>query len=81
MAIDNKYGLVMFQDQDENTIKEDEPIFILRAQDQLVPKVLSYYAYLCERGNSSEEHVASVDTAREVIERWQQTNSKKQPGV
>lgn len=81
MAIDNKYGLVNFVDQDENTIAMDEPIFILRARDSLAPRVLSYYAYLCERAGSSEEHVKSVDLAREVLERWQTTHEKRIPGV
>lgn len=80
MAIDNKYGMVTFVDQDENSIAADEPIFIFRARDALTPRVLSYYAYLCERASSSEEHVESVDRAIEFIKDWQDKNGKQVPG-
>jgi hypothetical protein len=79
MGVDNKYGLVTVSDNTD--IAENEPVFLFRAKDRLTPKVLSYYAYLCERSNASEEHVKSIDFAREMIENWQQNNETKVPGV
>jgi hypothetical protein len=79
MGVDNKYGLVTLSDNTD--IAENEPVFLFRAKDALVPKVLTYYAYLCERSNATEEHVKSIDYAREAIERWQQTHTTKVPGA
>lgn len=80
MAIDNKYGMITFVDADENSIAVDEPVFIFRAKDRLVSRVLSYYAYLCERAESDPEHIKSIDSAREAIEYWQQLHGSEIPG-
>lgn len=33
----------------ENLIPEDEPVLLLRAQDELACKAAEYYAYLCRK--------------------------------
>lgn len=78
MAVDNKYGTVTLSDN--TNIAETEPVFLFRAKDALLPKVLSYYAYLCERSGSTVENVKEIDFARETIEDWQHTNHSKLPG-
>ena len=47
MAMDRKYGYVKL-----GTMAEDEPIFILRAQDKLMQEALSHYAELCIKAGS-----------------------------
>ena len=68
------------QDGDETTsIKEDEPVFVLRAQDALAPACLEYWAdMLLEHGG--DEHTADniykwADTMRE----WAEKNGNKIP--
>jgi hypothetical protein len=54
-------------------IKDDEPIFILRAQDNLANGILG--AYLVEaEGVSPPEFVEGVREAREAFWNWRQRN-------
>jgi len=38
----------------ENKIPSDEPVFLLRGQDQLACMAVAYYAQLCEAAQSPE---------------------------
>lgn len=80
MATDGKYGRVTFERGD---IGEDEPVFILRAQDQLVPLVLECYRDLCREYNCPTEHIDGIMAMKYRIEHWQDKpeNFTKLPGV
>jgi len=43
MAVDRKYGKVLVE---KKNIPEDEPVFVIRAQDILSGLILRYYAIL-----------------------------------
>lgn len=56
------------QDPD-NKIPEDEPVFLLRAQDQFACKAAEYYAYLCEQAQSPEV-AAKAKAHAEAMAAW-----------
>lgn len=76
MAYDLKYGVVNLERGD---IKEDEPIFVFRAQDRLLPRVLAYYLSLCLEEGSPEVHLINIAKNYDLIIRWQHSNETKTP--
>ncbi len=68
MAIDSKYGRVTLE---HGTIGEDEPVFVMRAQDSLVASVLKLYLQLCEDAGSPESHLEGIRSEIERIRSWQ----------
>lgn len=73
-AIDDKYGLIRTERGDFEEHGEehgDEPVFLFRSKDQLLPKVLAYYRQLCEEAGSPQHHLDGIDASIERIERWQ----------
>lgn len=68
MAIDRKYGRVTLG---RGTVADDEPVFVIRAQDQLAPALIEHYADLCRESGSPEHHVAGVLEAAAQMRGWQ----------
>lgn len=71
MAVDNKYGRVTVE---RGTIGEDEPVVVFRAQDQLLPEVIRYYAKLCRENGSPARHIAGLYATLERVRDWQHDN-------
>lgn len=80
MAYDSKYGKVTFERGD---IKEDEPVFILRAQDLLAVSAILQYATICAQEGCPVAHVGGIIDCANQIEEWQNNpeNFTKLPGV
>lgn len=76
MAIDLKYGRVELE---KGTIGEDEPVFVFRAQDRLLPYLLTMYEALCESAGSPAAHLTGIDAAREAIMEWQEDHHVQVP--
>ena len=76
MAIESKYGRVTIECGD---IPEDEPVFLFRAQDQLLPDILAYYAARCRSAGSPAHHIDGVDASRAEILEWQRTHTTQVP--
>lgn len=74
MGIERKYGKVTTE---FGTIGEDEPVVLFRAQDKLLPKVLSYYALFCMKENSPRRHINIVLNTLDTIKDWQKNNADK----
>lgn len=75
VATDNKYGQI-----DVPGIPEDEPIFILRAQDVLAIATISRYKNLrltAEEDPPSSEWVNDLDHVGEEFFAWAQANPDK----
>ena len=68
MAIDSKYGRVTTE---HGTIGDDEPVFIFRAQDALLPEVLDHYLDLCRDADAPVKHIGGIIDARAKVVRWQ----------
>lgn len=76
-GIDGKYGRARFDRP--NTIGEDEPIVVFRAQDRLLPKLLKVYRILCELAGSPEHHLQLIDETATRVKEWQATHPTKTP--
>lgn len=76
MAIDIKYGRVTTEN---GTIGEDEPVVLFRAQDELLPMILSWYHLLCCEAESPRHHLDAIMAAREEVLAWQRENHTQTP--
>lgn len=72
MAQDSKYGKI-----DIEGIPDDEPIFILRAQDKAAPQTINQYAENAIRAGSPTEHAAAARRVSSTMREWQQENEEK----
>lgn len=74
MANAGKYGTVEIEG-----VPEDEPVFILRAQDVATPTAVRNYAEGLRRnfGPDAEAFVETVFNAADEIEGWQRANIDK----
>ena len=70
MAVSSKYGKV-----DIPNIGEDEPVFILRAQDRLAPESIEDYKSIAARNGSKV--VETIDKEIEAFRNWD--GNKKLP--
>lgn len=77
MAIDRKYGEVRLEHGD---IHEDEPVFVLRAQDRLAVPLLWMYRELCEVVGAPQAHLTGIDIAVTGFHAWQTGHVTKTPG-
>ena len=74
---DGKFGVTL--NEGHTPLAEDEPVFVFRAQDQLMPSVLAYYAELCQSVGSPESHVSAIGEHRERVIAWQTINGCRVP--
>ncbi len=58
---------------------DQEPVFALRAQDQLAPVVIRIWALLAESLGTSQEKVNKARLVAEDMEVWQLKNTRKIP--
>ncbi len=68
MAIDLKYGQVTTE---RGSIGEDEPVVVFRAQDILLPKLLTMYYSLCKEAGSPEKHLELIEESQYRVVVWQ----------
>ena len=59
-----------------NKAANDEPVFVLRAQDLLAPKVINFWCQLAGSAGTSAEKIAE---ARRLIQLMEQWHTRKQP--
>lgn len=78
MAFDSKYGVVTFERGD---IKEDEPVFVLRGQDYLVPEVLEAYLNLCDLYGCPPNHLQAIKNQIQHFMDYRAKHYTKLPGV
>lgn len=72
---ENKYGKITTEKGD---IPEDEPVFLLRAQDVLAQEAIYYYYTLCVASGADPDHCEAVLAARSAFTSWEGTT--KLPG-
>ncbi len=58
---------------------EQEPVFVLRAQDQLAPVVIKIWALLAESLGTPQEKISEARLIAEDMEIWQLNNIRKIP--
>lgn len=59
---------------DGRRLHPDEPVFVFRAQDRILPKVLDHYASECADEGTRLEHLESIARQRERVVAWQTAN-------
>jgi hypothetical protein len=69
MPHDTKYGPVTIPG-----VPDDEPIFILRAQDAASVGTLQHYAQLCSEWGSPPTHIDNAHRVTERFDEWQQAH-------
>lgn len=72
MAIESKYGNLSIAN-----IPEDEPVFLLRAQDILALAAIRSYLELCAGAGCADAHLDGITTAAGRFARWQAANPGK----
>jgi hypothetical protein len=72
MARDSKYGFVEI-----SGIPDDEPVFILRAQDQLALSTITYYSETASRLNCPGEFAEGLDRVHSEFHSWQLKNKER----
>lgn len=68
MATDLKYGRVTLA---RGTVGEEEPVVVVRAQDQLAVPMLEYYLQLCEAAGSPPHHLDVIRRSIAAFSAWQ----------
>lgn len=58
---------------------DDEPVFVLRAQDMLAPEIVREWAYRALVAGTPIEKVQEARKCADEMENWQIANSKKTP--
>ncbi len=80
MAIDLKYGKIEFKKA--NNIGKDEPVFILRAKDELSVEAIESYISTYDSnvtGKGKSRFLCELYAALDTFEKWQAYNSTKLP--
>lgn len=80
MGIDGKYGRVTVEKVRERPIGEDEPVFLFRALDEVLPAVLVHYYELCTEVGSPPEHLNGIRETIGRVEAWQNAHGARVPG-
>ena len=63
----------------DTSIKEDEPVFILRAQDALAPACMEYWADLLLEHGGDEHTADNIYKWADKMREWAEANGNKIP--
>lgn len=72
MAIDNKYGQISIPG-----VPDDEPVFVIRAQDETAIDTLGDYQDNAERAGASQQFVDGVADVIAGFRVWQDANHER----
>jgi len=62
---------------DHTPIPEDEPLFLFRGRDRLVPQLLKYYLELRQEITEPKQNIQLLKADIDKIEAWQKANADK----
>lgn len=65
----------------DNKIPEDEPVFLLRGQDQFAPELLLLYASRLRLSNCDPKMARNVEDHAQSMITWQKTHGSKLPDL
>ncbi len=60
-------------------VKEDEPLFVLRARDVLAPRVVRFWADIAVLREVDPNKVLEARSLANLMEKWAETNGSKIP--
>jgi hypothetical protein len=58
---------------------DDEPVFVLRAQDKLAPMVIEFWAYLADKYGAPEQKIIEANELIAEMKSWRLVNRGKYP--
>lgn len=58
-------------------IPENEPVFLIRGQDIIGPRILRYYAMVASAAGAADDVVMATLAQAKEMERWQQNQKSK----
>lgn len=64
-----------------NIIPEDEPVFLLRAQDAVAPETVEYWADYAEEQGADGKIVEAARNHAAAMRKWQETYGSKIPDM
>ena len=64
-----------------NLIPEDEPVFLLRGQDETAPQVVERWAFLAHKIGASNDIVDAAMGQAKEMRRWQLEHKHKVPDM
>ena len=64
-----------------NIIPEDEPVFLLRAQDVVAPEIVDTWASLAEEDGAAPNIVEAAIDQAEAMRNWQEEHGSKIPDM
>lgn len=62
-------------------IPDDEPVFLLRGQDQLFVDMLTYYSYRIKQGYGDFKLSTAIDEYMPEVKKWQDEHGAKRPDM
>jgi len=62
-------------------IPEDEPVFLIRAQDKLAPEVVSHWAHLADLYGADRKIVRAAQGQVKAMRKWQKIHGSKVPDM
>lgn len=65
-----KYRKVIVKKRDGTTIPEDEPVFVLRAQDILAPVAVRMYAFLVQMATGNSGQAREIEEFADSMMAW-----------
>lgn len=65
----------------ENKIPAEEPVFLLRAQDENAPDTVRFWARTAERNGANTDIVEKAMVWANKMEKWQIENGSKTPDL
>lgn len=68
--VTGKYERVLVTKKDGTDIPDDEPVFVLRAQDVLAPTAVTFYAWLVESATGDSHHAGEIQSFAKVMTTW-----------
>lgn len=59
----------------------DEPVILFRAQDRILPDLLTAYWHLCKQAGCEEAHLFRISLRLREVNDWQTDNLSKLPDL
>jgi hypothetical protein len=60
-------------------VKEDEPLFVLRARDELAPRVVRFWADVAAIREVDPNKIMEARSVANLMEKWTEKNGSKLP--
>jgi len=74
MAQDRKYGKITVEKEPHTPLPDDEPVFLIRAQDLASVSTIQFYREQAQKAGAPEEFLDSLGEVQNDFMKWQREN-------